>query len=394
MVKLYAMVYKHNTLSYIQMIRVTTLLITFIISVCSLSNISLACKYNVRETGFVDFGVQQYHFYGYVNLETPADIVLQLEQACSSIFENCNIVPEIIIVDTQPDHSALRYISQNNINSFPSAVLVSPDSQVSVIPLPISNQSSEIDINIALESIVHSRIRNTIIDQAIKNYGVILLIEGAANSENERILKSAKQAIGNIQAQMKLMPKSIEHPPEFIVLKREAFQEEEILLWSLGLESQNIHDTYAAVIYGKARWIGPLLKGNEINEKNLTNILEIIGLDCECGLDMRVMQGTRLPVNWDKKTHSRLAKHLGFDPENPVIKLEMNRILGKGLASSPGTPVYYRSQGSNSNNQDDPLYVVDDKCYLKKPLFYLGVLSLIVITGGLLLFLIKRLRNG
>ncbi len=375
------------------MIRITTVLITLIILICSLSNILSACQYNVRETGFVDFGVNQYHFYGYVNRETPADIVIDFEQACSSVFKNCNIVPEIINVEAQQNHSALQYISQYNIHSFPSAVLVSPDNQVFVIPFPISKQLSGNAIKSVLERIVHSPLRNTIIDKVIKTYGVILVIEGPVRPENERIRKSVKQSIRTIQAQMKLMPKSIEHLPELIVLKREAFQKEEILLWSLGLESQKTNDTYAAIIYGKARWIGPLLKGEEINKTNLTNILSIIGLDCECGLDMRVMQGTMLPVKWDEKTHTRLIKHLGFDPENPIIKLGMNRILRKGLASSPGAPVYYQSPGANTNSQDDPLYVVDDQSYMKKPLYYLGFLSLLVIIFGLLFILNKRRKS-
>ena len=383
---------KHYTQTDFQMIKITTVLFTLVILICSLSNNLSACQYNVRETGFADFELKQYHFYGYVNHETPPDIVISFEQACSSVFKNSNIVPEIINIEAQQDHSALRYISQYNIHSFPSAVLVSPDSMVFVIPFPISKQLSGNTIKSVLEKIVHSQLRNTIIDQVIKTYGVILVIEGATQPENERNRKSVKQAISIIQAQMKFMPKSIEHPPELIVLKREAFQKEEILLWSLGLDSQNIHDTYVAIIYGKARWIGPLLKGEEINKTNLTNILSIIGMDCECGLDMRVMQGTRLPVKWDGITHSSLVKHLRFDPENPLIKLEMNRILRKGLANSPGTPVYYQSPGAETDNQDDPLYVVDDQSYVKKSLYYLGFLSLLVIISGLL-FIYKKRRS-
>jgi hypothetical protein len=373
--------------------KITIVLIILFIWICSLSNILFACQYNVRETGFADFEMNQYNFYGFVNRETPDDIVINFNQACSSVFTNCNVVPEIINIETQQNHSALQYISQYNINSFPSAVLVSPDSQVFVISLPDSKKLSGNAIKSVLERIVHSPIRNTIIDQVIKTYGVIFVIEGAAQPENEKIRANVKQAILTIQAQMKFMPKSIEHPPELIVLKRESFEKEALLLWSLGLDSQNINDTYAAIIYGKVRWIGPLLKGEEINETNLTNILNIIGMDCECGLDMRLMQGSKLPIKWDGKTQTRLIKHLGFDPENPFIKLEMNRILRKGLSRSPGTPVYYQSSGENTNNQDDPLYVVDDQSYVKIPLYYLGFLSLLVIVCGLLFILNKRIRS-
>ena len=82
---------KHYKQIDFQMIKITTMLITLFILICSLSNILLACQYNVRETGFADFEMSQYKFYGYINSETPDDIVINFEQACSSVFINCNI---------------------------------------------------------------------------------------------------------------------------------------------------------------------------------------------------------------------------------------------------------------------------------------------------------------
>ncbi len=374
------------------MIKTKLVFIALIILTHSWFNVLIACKYNVRETGFADFGRQQYHFFGFVNHKTPNNIIINFEQACSSVFMDCNIVSEIIDINKQRDHYAIQYISQYNIHSFPSGVLVSSDSQVFVINFPTSKPISKKTFESVLGRIAYSPLRNALIEKTIKTYGVILIIEGTNQTENERVRESANQAISAIQSQMKFMPKMIKHPPEVLILQRKHFQDEKILLWSLGLDEINIHDTYAAIIYGKTRWIGPLLKGEDINKINLANILSIIGLDCECGLDMRVMQGIMLPVKWDEKTHARLVKHLSFDPENPVIKLDMNRILRKGLAGSPGTPVYPQSQGTNTNNQYDPLYVIDDQSYIIKPLYYLGVLSLLVIIIGLL-FVIKRRKN-
>lgn len=374
------------------MIRKTILLGLLAILIHSWSNNLVACKYNVRETGFADFGMQQFHFYGFINSETPKDIVNNFNQVCSSVFKDCNIVSEIIDVENQRDHIAQQYISQYNINSYPSAVLVSPDSQVFVIQFPVSKPISIKTMESVLGRIAYSPLRNAIIEKTIKTYGVILVIEGINQTENERVLESANQAINNIQEQMKFMPKAIEHPPEVLILTRENFQNEELLLWSLGLDVRNINNTYAAIIYGKARWIGPLLMGEDVNKSSLTNILSIIGMDCECGLDMHVMQGIKLPVKWDEKTHTRLVKHLDFDPENPVIKLDMNRILRKGHAGSPGTPVHQQSKRASANNLDDPLYVVDDQSYIIKPLYYLGLLSLLVIIIGLLI-LNKRRKN-
>jgi hypothetical protein len=372
-------------------LRNNVILIICILSTYFFSNKLLACKYNVRETGFADFGQNQYHLYGFVNRQMADDPLLHFKDICLSSFENSNIVHEILNVDSLEDHLAFHYIKQNNIKSYPSAVLVSPDSQVFVIRFQTSSQLSKSAIKSNLDRIVNSTVRRKIIDSVINYYGVILVIKGPSNSENKRALECAKQAIQTIKKQMKLMPKSIKHPPELIILERENLQDEEILLWSLSLDYNLIDDSYAVIIYGKARWIGPLLKGEEITKTNLTNILQIIGMDCECGLDMQVLQGTMLPVKWDDKTKARLVSHLGFDPENPLVKLEINRILRKGLSHSPGVPMYYQSPRT-SKNQDDPLYVVDDESYLTKPLYLLGFLSLIVVISGVFIILKKR-RN-
>ena len=128
---------------------------------------------------------------------------------------------------------------------------------------------------------------------------------------------------------MKGMPKTIAEPPAMLVLDAASFARERVLLWSLGLDVTRARQPRAAVLYGRARWIGPLMKGDEITEPNLTGILSIIGADCECGLDLAWTQGTRLPVRWEAKRYTEVAKALGFDPESPMVKLEISRIIGR-----------------------------------------------------------------
>ena len=98
------------------MIKTKLVFIALIILIHSWFNVLVACKYNVRETGFADFGLQQYHFYGFINHETPNDVVINLKQACSFVFEDCNIVSEIVDINKQQDHYALQYIGQYNIH--------------------------------------------------------------------------------------------------------------------------------------------------------------------------------------------------------------------------------------------------------------------------------------
>jgi hypothetical protein len=52
-------------------------------------------------------------------------------------------------------------------------------------------------------------------------------------------------------------------------------------------------------------------------------------------MDLAWTRGTRLPVVWDVPQHAKVVAGLGFDPENPEVTLEMERILRR-LASERG----------------------------------------------------------
>jgi hypothetical protein len=135
---------------------------------------------------------------------------------------------------------------------------------------------------------------------------------------------------------MKLMPKLVDKPPVLVVIDSKSLPEERILLWSVGAEVDKINQPCTAVLYGKARLIGPLLKSEQITETTLVNILSIIGADCECGLDRSWILGKSLPVRWDEKIQAQVAKSLGFDPENPMVKMEMSQILRQSPTSDRG----------------------------------------------------------
>ena len=75
--------------------------------------------------------------------------------------------------------------------------------------------------------------------------------------------------------------------------------------------------------------MGPVAQGKEITEDNLARLLGIIGIDCECGMDLSWTRGTRLPSRWSESTYRRVAESLGFDPENPMVRIEAGRILSR-----------------------------------------------------------------
>jgi hypothetical protein len=148
------------------------------------------------------------------------------------------------------------------------------------------------------------------------------------------------------------MPKPIAHPPVLVEVDSESLSREKVLLWSLGLEPNDIDQPHAAVLYGRGRWIGPMFVGEQITEDNLAAVLFVIGADCECGFDHRWLQGTMLPAQWDEKLQAQAVESLGFDPENPMIKAEISWIVRRGYPVYPSVPLGYQELVVESEPND------------------------------------------
>jgi hypothetical protein len=305
---------------------------------CLQTHLAFACRYNVREAGFVDLQIEPYHLFGYVNDKTDTNFASKFKQIADIGLENSNIRFEIINTDQQKDHPAMKLLDLQQVKSLPAAVLVSPDGQSYPVSITEHNRSFEETLRSVVEEILSSPKREEILRKTIENYAVILLIEGTNAQENQRAKEAAFKVIELISSQMDMLPKSIARPPAFVAMDSKSCKSEKILLWSLALDGEEVNEPQAAVIYGRGRWIGPMFRGKEITEDNLANVLFVIGQDCECGLDHRWLQGTMLPAKWDEKMNALVVENLGFDPENPMIKMEMSMIVRRGSYSYPGVP--------------------------------------------------------
>ena len=390
---------------------------------CLQTHPALACRYNVRETGFVDLGIEPYYLYGYVSKDTPAEITSTFGQVSYAALMDSSIRVEIIDTDQQKDHPAMKLLDLWHVQSFPSAVLVSPDGQSLPVPVTKPGQSFKQTLWSTLDDILSSPKREEIVQQVSKAYGAVLLIEGVDAEENKRAKVAASGAIERVSMQMEMMPKPIAHPPVLIVIDSESLSREKILLWSLGLDAVKVNKTYAAVLYGRARWIGPLFESEEITEINLLSVLFVIGADCECGFDYRWLQGTMLPVRWDEKAQARVAESLGFDPENPMVKMEMSRIIGRGFSSYPGVPFGYQEFVVESVNEpvrkdsigehilpvqdqntaspasaavapvSEESVLAESEPVLQKPLYFIAGLAVFIIAVGLFIVFRAARRN-
>ncbi len=299
---------------------------------CFLPSASSGCVYTVRDIGFADVMYDPYRLYCYIREDTPEELKLTFEQTSYATLMDSNVEVEMVNVDRQQNHPAITYLDFWEIKSFPSAVLVSPNGRSLALPVSLPGKPFRETAWSALESVISSPNREEVLRYIVKAYCVILFIQGKNSAENEMARGVLNDAIGEIARAMSQMTKNVEQPPHLIVLPAKSFPQERVLLWSLGVDEDAASGPCVAVIYGKGRQIGPLLKGRQISRNAIFNILSIIGSSCECGFDREWVLGRMIPLKWGEGTQSEVVKLLGFDAESPMVKREMSQILSLGAS--------------------------------------------------------------
>jgi len=289
---------------------------------------ALACRFNVRDVGFVDLGSEKYRLFVFVPDATPAAEIESLKSIAYATYLESNVKADVLTVSAAGKGEAAPFLPANLKQT--QAVLVSVDGKRSLqVSLSVDGKSLSVSAWDGLESVFDSPRRNSVVSKVYEHYGVILIVEGENADENLRIRKMANTVVASITSKMDKLEKEIREPPVVEVISAKEFTGESAFMWSLGI-TEIAETPQVAVLYGRGRIIGPVLRDARLDERSLAAIANTIGLNCECGLDRKWMQGTMIPQKWDEDVQKQFADQLGFDPESPAIRIEMSQILSKG----------------------------------------------------------------
>ena len=285
-----------------------------------------ACRYSVRDVGFVEIHPDPYRlrFFGdSVGSATGIDNLLPIARIA---LEGSNIVAEAADLDDFAGHPGAEYVEGALQKGSIALLLESPDLEIRPRPIPDSPSPDSQFWSSSLESLVSSPVRERYLERMHEIYGAILFIESEDEQANDKARATTEEAVKKTKDYMTQIPKPVNEPPEVFAIPNDG--SEGILLWSLGIEDRRT--PHVAVLFGRGRRIGEVLSGGDITPENLFEILSVVGLDCECGLDRSWMQGTCVPLRWDEETQEKTARALDFDPENPMVKMEISQILSQG----------------------------------------------------------------
>ncbi len=302
---------------------------------------ALACRYNVRDVGFVDLGSEDYRLICYVHHQMAKVDQDSVRNTCLAALLDTNIAPEIQAMDASSDQwlsmAKELGLGGNPDATLPTAVLTSPNGRRLSVPLK-SGEALQDSLWDGLEALFDSPQRNEIVRRALSTYGVVVLLPGSDEVLNNQARAAATEAIEAVSERVvkNQLEKKIDQPPSLYELTGK-LDRERALIWAMEMKP-SLKEPQVAILYGRGRLIGSVLSGDKIIKENLLAVLGTIGLSCECGLDRSWMQGKMIPLRWDEKTYTQTAKSLGFDPENPEVKIEISQILQKGESRRGAQP--------------------------------------------------------
>ena len=286
---------------------------------------SFACRFTVREIGFADFGKDQYHFVLFKDSRVTDKEVKTFRSTARAAMLDANVIVQVI--DVESDTSSLvKYYNEYVGEEKPNIMLISPEKRAKAFFIDKSANFS-LALWDMIEDVLVSPARKELTDHIIKSYCVVYFVEGTDAKENEKAWAVLNTGIEEIKQIMGGLPHPVNTPPYVITVKAGDTKREDVLLWSLGWEKKDAAHPAVAMMYGRARRMGPMLKDDRIRQDIIENMLRFIGEDCECGLDRSWMLGTMLPLRWDNKLRKEVLTVHGFDADNPMVISEMSQIL-------------------------------------------------------------------
>jgi len=284
------------------------LVLLFVMSFSS----SKACRFTIREIGFSNLSKVSYVLY-----RIDANSAFIPKQQMDG-FSDSNVKMFGLNVKEDKTNGVIQFAIKHNL-SLPAYVLAAPDGRM----IELEGDSFKNSIETAT---LLSPARKQLIAEMPASYAAVILIEGRAATENSIASAKVLNACERIESIMPHMPKQVSKGPKMILVSNEQFEEERVMLWSLGLDTIPEHPT-AFIVYGRGRIMGDSINYSEIQKGTVYKLLSIIGADCECGLDRKWMLGYQMPLDWPTETRQTLSDILGFDVDNPMVLTEMSRIL-------------------------------------------------------------------
>jgi len=278
-----------------------------------------ACPYIIRDSGYIVHEPRPFHLYVFVDHTAPGSAKLsqRVHKAAATEFADANVELKLVPVEADEPTDAVAYYQRAGSPKLPAAVLVSARDDVLLLPGFGAAWSNERSLRQALRRVASSPARQRIIANLVRPWCVVLLgvgTEGAA-------AKGAESLIGeSIESVRETVEKADQRRLSLPYVLRVSLRDpnERALLWSLGLLDADRNAPRVAVLFGRGRRLGPVLKGAQLTPTKLSHLLWLLGQNCTCTSDPAWLLGPVAPLVWPRRQAQQVASMLGFDPNSPM----------------------------------------------------------------------------
>lgn len=290
----------------------------------------LACKYSVRDVGFVDLEPTPYRLVLAFD-DTTAAAVKDLERRGREVLADSNVAFTPINLSREPAHPLLARLGTIDRQALPLLWLMDGGRRTVPLILPrtkdgaVDGERFQSELAAAIDSPVRRALREHVADGLC----VILLLEGSDPSSTRRARKAAEQVVEQINQALPRLEKPTKQGALLVTVRAEDRDKERWTLWGLEEDVSLPVTARAAVVFGRCRRVGKVLQGDKLNGAELFALAATLGRSCECSLDRTWLYGPALPHVWDQQQRQNAAKALTFDPENPLVKAEISAIVAK-----------------------------------------------------------------
>ncbi|MFT7678479.1 MAG: hypothetical protein ACI8QC_002472 [Planctomycetota bacterium] len=273
---------------------------------------ALVCRYTVRDIGFVDLAGPEYQLVQVLpGLDSAAAGALGAESVG-------NLRLGVRDSGRTPDDPLVKAMRRSGQES--GWVLWREDLE------PIVLEATEKQA--ALEEAFGSPALEQVSREALASFVLAVVVESGHPSLDQAahgVLDEALKLFDGLSAQL---PREVPWPLRRVRVQRSERAQERSLLWSLGL-SMDLDEPALALVYGRGKLAGAVLQGVLIERDEVLAQLVLVGESCECETPREWVLEPRLPLAWSAAQRASAVSALSFDPESPLVRAEVARILTK-----------------------------------------------------------------
>lgn len=303
--------------------------------------VAFACRYTVRDIGFVDLRGPEFSL-SVVGVDSiPAEAMKRIEQGLRNSNVRLNVVKRRAD-DGDGDEAGGELGEGAGGAAERSGIEITLiDRGGRRLRLDTHAESGVDEAAMVSDCLprLFTETRDTLARQSIGSFAQIVVIDGSDQRQNDRAWGVAGEAAEAIRRIEPMLPRPIAFPVRTVRLSLGQRVADPVLLWSLGLHVVSPDDLSAAseavvaVIYGRGRLAGPVMTGAAIEVRETLAQLALVGESCECETDRKWLDERVVPYRWAANDRELAAQRLGFDPESPLVRAEMIRIVSQGVGA-------------------------------------------------------------